>query len=100
MPRIAHSLCDPDVRPSNGEVSHSEASSIALRTPPSCGLATVCEAEPPASAATSPFSVRVWCVEAWLVWLIANREKETITIAHVPIEPSPTNLTIPQYPQV
>ena len=96
MPWIAHSLCDPDVTPSNGEVSHSEASSIPLRT----GL--LCE-EPAFAgsigvASAVPLASELCCfVEAVLVWLIANSPKATITIAHAAIDPSPTNLITAAY---
>src|SRR5437588_7164582 len=100
MPWTAHSLCEPDVRLSKGEVSHSETSSIVLRTPPSCGLGAGCLAVSPPSGGASPFSVRVCRVEAWLVWLTANSPKDAITIRHVTIEPSPINLAIAEYTQL
>jgi hypothetical protein len=96
MAWIAHSLCEPDVTPENGEVSHSEASSIALRT----GL--LCE-EPAFAGWTGvpravPLASDCCCfVDAVPVSLMANSAKATITIVQATIEPSPTNLTIAAY---
>ena len=86
MPRIAHSLLDPDVRAENGEVSPLAAPSIARCTWPGCALL--------ATGGGAPLTASCWTFDALPVWLTAKITNDAITIAQITNEASLSNLTI------